>query len=382
MICNKQHRKGWKQCENCHMCSFSCRCRKRPKFLPGLKSLEVEATKNINTLPRAISVEIEASNWGEWASSVDNLPNDLRIFLVPKFRHMRDTSVSSEEEIVVGPTTGDAFLQTMTGVCLLMNNAGVEMDETCGYHVHINASDYNSLAIRNLLIIWSRYEDEMTGKLFSKKRKANKFCSPINNWVKEPLWVLRAIKQPQVLRTAFNYMMYHLAWEYDSECGQIIDNSDWGMYGRIRDRLIDIGCKNIQCKSPRDSLPVILQWIGNNRITDLSNIFRSNNCSNSLRNHYCVARYMALNIASLFYRGSIEFRVHEGTTDGRDMLMWPLFCGWMTHIAANESPSSVMKMMDTMSLSEFVEHKKAKGVRLFPESVADWVRGKLNREIY
>jgi hypothetical protein len=52
-------------------------------------------------------------------------------------------------------------------------------------------------------------------------------------------------------------------------------------------------------------------------------------------------RYTGLNIQSWYHRATIEWRMKEGTIDPTELMYWPLFCGWFTHLATKLSDQTM-----------------------------------------
>lgn len=75
--------------------------------------------------------------------------------------------------------------------------------------------------------------------------------------------------------------------------------------------------------------------------------------ANSLRSIYSAisTRYTALNVASFFKHGTVEFRQHQGTTDGEKMVRWIELTNAMVEKARHED-----LMPNATTLREFLEN--------------------------
>lgn len=378
--CNKTHPPGWKLCRYCKRCSHSCRCRRRPKFLSELYKAESKANGVVNSLPRSLALEIELSQWGGFDKYISKLLHADQIWFSKHTAKVFDRSITSSYELVVSPSSKDEYLRSATQVYNSLINAGAVVDNTCGYHVHVNASEFNSIAIRNILWLWAKYRNEMAGKLFDAERLNGAYCKDTAGWLHNTLPVLAEIKNPKVLRAAILYIMAHGARFFGTCTGsaiaaghQKLESLNDGAIGELIP-----GCVNAYGElTPARSLAPVVKWIKDNNATDVSKLI--NRRFDLARNHYNPVRYSSVNIASLWYRGSLEFRIKEGTLDKEDFLMWPLFVGWLTHIAGNQSWSWVRKTTEYYNLKEFVKYQFADGTRLFPIAVAEWVGRKLER---
>lgn len=92
-------------------------------------------------------------------------------------------------------------------------------------------------------------------------------------------------------------------------------------------------------------------------------------------------RYDALSLHSFNMRGTLEFRLKEGTMKMADLINWPLWCGWFVQKVSSlpdkqvnlwlaKNPPSLMDLTDSFTVS-------TPGGRKMPKSVAEWVRDKI-----
>jgi hypothetical protein len=85
-------------------------------------------------------------------------------------------------------------------------------------------------------------------------------------------------------------------------------------------------------------------------------------------------RYSSMNVHSHFFRGTIEFRLKEGTLDPTEIIFWPLFCGWFVEMATRLRDDEVMAIN---SLSDWVKLMREKCI--IQPSVIDWVEEKVTQ---
>lgn len=85
-------------------------------------------------------------------------------------------------------------------------------------------------------------------------------------------------------------------------------------------------------------------------------------------------RYGAMNMHSHFYRGTVEFRLKEGTLEASEMIFWPLFCGWFVESCLHCSDAEALALD---GLGGWVALMREKS--LVQPSVLDWVEGKVKK---
>jgi len=86
------------------------------------------------------------------------------------------------------------------------------------------------------------------------------------------------------------------------------------------------------------------------------------------------ARRSALNLHSWMMRGTLEFRLKEGTVDPVECINWPLWCGWFVDRTAALRDSQVREWLTKPpSLVELTE-SWYRGVKKPPEGLVEWVR--------
>lgn len=374
--CNKQHSRVWKLCPVCGACTLACRCRKRPKFLTHLHATESKTPRVINPLSRSLSLEVEIAGLNEYRDIVGNLPPTYKHWWNTHVSMVRDSSVSSGLELVVAPQSGDKFVSSTAIVSSVLQQSGVTFDSTCGFHVHANASDFSSLAIKNILWLWKTYHSTMKGHLFAESRIDNNFCKETTVWLQDIFPLIENTNDPRVLRAVFTWVRAVGLAYFGSMTNSAVakDHQSLGAlnFGGIRNLLPGTSTSN-----PRDLLVDGVSYIVKKQKTSVKNLVLPRGLS-LLRQHYNPIRYSSLNLASLWYRGSLEFRVKEGTCAFDELLFWPLFCGQLVEIAATQDFSEIRIATAELTLSEFVEYKTKMGRRWFSPAIESWVKTKLD----
>jgi hypothetical protein len=265
-----------------------------------------------------VGVELELAEWGT-----------LQEFAEPKhYRYIvdHDSSVQpSQQEMVLSPMRGDHLLVGLREVSEHMAGYGCTVNDTCGYHVHVDAGDYNLFHLRRLLQLYANIEDRIYSML-PPPRRESRFCYRLLPQSVEMLGVMHKARTLHDLKIAALTHMY--------------------------------GCTRRDLQGEEFRMVVNVnhdQWI---RLK--SNKYLRND---NLRN----MRYQGLNLHSWFYRGSVEFRMWPGTMDVIDVVNWALFCAWLVEFAGNWTDSKAFAATWETVLGEM------------PRSVAEWARGKVEQ---
>lgn len=231
-----------------------------------------------NQLPRSIGVEIELSHWGTFN------PAERWNCSTP-YQVVHDGSVKpSGQELVLAPMHGDTYITTMQWLSKVLTLHKTQVNTTCGYHVHIDSIDLVPAELRKLFGAWYALQYSVFGTLVNSKRalahpdSGIAYSKPIKI-SKDSLTDLFALKTNHEIMNWFYYYLYKL----------------------------DTG--------------VAPFYMANSYIKTMLTRFKSHKYENN-------ARRQALNFHSWMMRGTVEFRLKEGTVDPMDLLYWPLWCGW------------------------------------------------------
>lgn len=234
-----------------------CKCRKRSHWrevTPHQKSFIV------NTSHRPLGFEIELGEWG-------NIP--ITKLLARGYEKKFDRSVwPSEHELVSPVLSGDTVLTELGLISDVAKRGNANVNDSCGYHVHVGCDDFSGTFLRSILLLWMSMEQEILGKLCDvTRRRENPYCLSVASY-------------PNA--------------------------------SSIMPMLLDTKSHKI---SPRDLAQRLLY-------TNTSEGAHQN----VKGDHYFRGRYYTLNLHSLFYRGTVEFRCKEAMLDPTDMCMWTMFC--------------------------------------------------------
>lgn len=85
------------------------------------------------------------------------------------------------------------------------------------------------------------------------------------------------------------------------------------------------------------------------------------------KNKYASARYKAMNLHSWFYRGTIEFRLHQGVTDRRKITNWSMLCAAIVDAAKNMTEAEVNALTGS-SLHILLQ--------IAPKNIKAWVKSR------
>lgn len=268
----------------------------------------------MNSLPRSLGMEIELGNFGRF-SSISSQKN--KQFCPYHFDH--DGSVmGSGRELVTGKLQGDQYLHSMLWLIKQLQEYKTTANYTCGYHVHVDAIDLGPEHLRRVLIAYCLTQKQLYGTLVAKGRLTTDwgktYCPPLP-LSKDNLLELFDYTESEQINNWFNKYLYQL--QYPEESTRKANPSE---YKAI---LLDVQARLKELKAKK---------------------------------YVNSARRSALNFHSWMMRGTIEFRLKEGTTDPTDLLMWPLWCGWFVHKTSSMSDKELMYWFkEAPSLLELAE---------------------------
>ena len=328
--CGQRHGRN-AYCPCCHQCKTICNCRKRPGYLRGVVELKETftraTTRLINPLQRPIAVEVELSQWG-----------GIEAWMGEHFTYTRvhDGSViPSGNEMVSSPLVGDrvVFGLAELGAALLRYKS--QVNNTCGFHVHVDATDFSYEDIRRLLYIYSKVEKDIFKYLVTPDRESKHFCRPFTPKILKLIQELTTITND---KTKLKNGLYRLVF------GQ----------------------------SPKDLLTNFAPQDSNRVLQELRGTKYG---GREERDQRRVMRYSGLNIFSWFYRGTVEYRMKEGLLNPVEMLAWTLFCGWLTEVAYK---SSDRILTTKISLMEILKNG-VEGIK-FPNYLYHWAVSKARQQ--
>lgn len=233
-------------------------------------------------------MEVEVAHRG-------HLPADCTTTQI-KYHEEHDGSVKpSHIELVAAPLYGDAVPLGLAEMCKMLRASQCRMNNTCGYHVHIDASDFSAVQLRRMWVLWWCLQEQIFGTVVAQSRSTNTFCP-----------ALRATPEGM-------HALLHLS---AGEC------KNW-----FHKRLYGV---DIDPSAPLITRKQALQSLARAKAHKYEND----------------ARRMAVNFHSWMMRGTLEFRCKEGTLDPADFVLWPQFCLYLVHLASTITDSVLMEWVD------------------------------------
>jgi hypothetical protein len=174
-------------------------------------------------------------------------------------------------EINSNPSSGDVFVRHITELCDGLNAASARVDSSCGMHCHVSATDYSYFDLFKLCKLYRVVEDGLFACV-SPSRRSNRYTK----------------------RCGVSYNFRHFATFKKDIISELYgEDSLTARYG--------------------SKAPSTREHRGKRRLTPMTE-------------KYGAERYNALNLHSFFYRGTVEFRHHQGTTNAAKATRWGMLC--------------------------------------------------------
>lgn len=323
-------------CKSHHMDNYAelfpmRQCALQAKHIKGATFLK-------NVLPRALGSEIEVSH-------PNGAEMDKNLRKLGQWVH--DGSVEpSGQEFVAKPTLGDAFPEQVARICSIFGTYGSAVNASCGVHVHVDAADLSIEAIRRLYVVFAVVQNNLFGTLVHANRQ-----NPSPNGV--------------------NY------------CAKLVGNSDYliEMMGMPSDALRPwlynylYGLAWPSKPKPQKSELVYKRLLADYRkavelVKEQLHVKQTHKYENE-------ARRQALNFHSWMMRGTVEFRLKEGTVDPIELLNWPLWCGWFVEKVAAMRDDTVQGMIVKPPTVLELTHMFYRGKLTPPIGLCEWVEQKV-----
>jgi hypothetical protein len=255
-------------CEDCSKCYPCCKCR-RVRFKQRDIVFKDSNTFKKNESKRMISVELEISGCVDFRP-IEKMCNKWSISVV----HDGSLNGNNPFELNTSPVNGDLFLLQIADITRSLEESGSQINDSCGFHVHVDARDFDYWEIEKLIRLYSVIEPTLF-KMVPAVRRSNRFCTKCGE---------------------------NLITDLDTN---LKNNKVLDANGRL---------KKIDIKS------VIADTIYKEDKSALQTMRISKYAGGSSLN----TRYNALNIHSWVYRGSIESRLYQGTTKYEDITNWSM----------------------------------------------------------
>ena len=283
-ICRIKHGPHKYKCLFCGRCRKVCRCGEKNIMAKEVKPVSPAAkTAFVNRLPRSLGLEIELSDWG--GLNADSF----------KPKHCEwyadhDGSVQpSGQEMVVLPLKDDAFPAAVLELYEAFDKFKCQVNDTCGLHVHVGAEDMNGWQVRRLLKLYEMmqggiYQLCKPGRDRAKSRNGYLFAARLDQTCRQEIQKMWSTTRAGEVRRALIRMIYGVDLNPE-EAKQVLTVPGGGIVN------------------------------GREHIDELAQFIRG------MKNKYAggqgtrgfVSRYFGLNLHSWFLRGTVEWRMKEGT---------------------------------------------------------------------
>jgi hypothetical protein len=163
-------------------------------------------------------------------------------------------------ELNTVPCAGDHFITHINALCERLAKANAEVTVDCGLHVHVDASDFRFYDMRRLVMLYAKLEPALFAMMPDSRRESI-FCHPCGELYVDGLNGEHKSKEAKA--RLISNMYRDTGSSYTGAAFKEIRESKWGN-----------------------------------------------------------ARYRALNIHSWIFRGTVECRLHTGSTKARKIIAW------------------------------------------------------------
>lgn len=200
-------------CERCEGCGCQCES-EGPRYRQKFKIEKPANLKGyrVNRLKRPISIELELSEVGDNSELIDWARQSGGGLV-------EDRSIpESGCEINTNPTAGDLFIDAIAKLARALSRANADTNTDCGFHVHVDASDYSQYDLRRLIMLWSIVERAMFD-LAGKSRIENTYCKPASGIYVEALNQQNA-RNSKIFRSGLARSLYECTSSSVKECKQ------------------------------------------------------------------------------------------------------------------------------------------------------------------
>jgi hypothetical protein len=193
-----------------------------------------------------------------------------------------DGSVRGERprEILIGPCPTNLWNQVMDVWRKESFFYPLNINMSCGFHVHVDAREMSGYGLEKLLRLW-RVVEPWFYNLCDPRRKYCRYAVPWPEHFTETIDAILALR----------------------DAGGTISELKKALLGKLYD------CR---MSGDKDVYAGLSRAIASKKVE---------------------ARYYGLNLPSWYYQGTFEFRFHEGCVDGEEVRRWTLLCSWLVELA-------------------------------------------------
>ena len=274
------------------------------------------------TMPsrRNVAVEIEVAYYR--TSEEDRIVSTLDAWSATS---KGDSSIETCDgfEVNTSPASGGKFEEQLGDIARALSRANAEVTTKCGLHVHVSAYDYGYADWCKLMLLWQVVQNEAFA-IMPESRQENTYCA------KNPApATLARLAQSGELSSADAKLAFLAAMRtyVDTEPQKwfYANTAAYNREKRKYDRIIARG------------LPYIREDTVKRTHTKRSVKAEGYNAAGG-------SRYYAMNVTSGFAHGTVEFRLHSGTTDYEKMRNWASWCASLVDAAKRMTFAEVTEL--------------------------------------
>lgn len=362
-------------CNSCQTCKRICVCRQRAGigtfYVPKAKPAAIGNSSMFVGSTRAIGLELELSSFGTW-----NVKEKMKDSLTEGFAYTIDHDGSvrpSQLEAVFAPMAGDQqVINGLNAIARQVWDHNCEVNDTCGYHVHVDARDFTWADIQKLLFAWMPLENNNNlWKLAG--RGPTTFSDTWVSW-----WGKKTSNKPSLNLKKFKAQVINMLYNVDTSTYKDHINKV-----KQSDNFLQTYNNTIQWNKQHDKANRLSVPKAADYCTYLIEHKRLK--ANRGWNRAVKSRYLDLNIHSWLFRGTVEYRLAAGTIDSNDIRMWPLFCLWFTEIITRTSLKIIQRetakgdLINTILKHQGFPIPSIMGEKIYPMApfLLDWIREKI-----
>lgn len=236
------------------------------------------------SLPRYIGVEIECGANPPRGSRPYAPVNEVRRKWGAGIHGDGSIGLRGAMEYVTAPARGEAFIKQIEETCAALSKVRANVDQSCGAHFHIDVRDFTARETLRAARLYSKVEPALYS-MIPRSRRGRDGGGYSKPWGDEFVIARVFDKGTQAER---------------------LERLEATLYGSV----------------------------------DEAESIKANPYK-----HEC--RYHGLNFNSILLYGTLEFRMHSGTTNPRKLIMWAHIVTAIVQYAATHSESSIAKMGGT-----------------------------------
>lgn len=251
-------------------------------------------------------------------------------------------------EINTCPAGGDIFVNQIEELCDVLAHYGARVTRECGFHVHVDARDFTYWDMQRLVRYYAKIERALFACV-SPSRRNSHYAQPCGK-----KYLLALSRRGNGFRHAISESLYHI--DMSSDKGNHTSERRRGQ--RLTDEAL------------LSSLNPSLGPVPVKRGEGASPLFVKSSLLNNYKSEkYADCRYNALNLHSWYYRGTVEFRLHQGTTSARKVVNWGILWAGILDYAIRTPESTIIQMAMNPDIKPVDALLKAAPT----EQIRDWI---------